>query len=293
MKHVEEVILVKRGGQVEVVAAPGLDWPCLMQICQALANFNELIFDQMDAPVLSCVIPGGHRFECLVGGSVASDVSLTIRCKHLVDIQLENLGLTPAAISYIDYQLKAQANMIIAGSPFTGKTTFLNNLLKRLPDSRRVIAVEDTPELDLDRFWNGLSLLAARNKNAQSNQLTYSQLYDHKMRSSPDNIIFGEISVDNAKSALNALNTGSKGFLCTVHAESAEMVPQRFADNISAANQHMGDVREFMSRVVDVIVHIGFDANGKRQVREIWEMRNNRYMMRGGEFFESNVHYLI
>ena len=102
-------------------------------------------------------------------------------------------------------------SIVVSGSTNTGKTTLMNMLLAGLPDDRRVIAVEDTPELHLDRFWDGVGLLAAREASPGSGMVGWRQLYDHVVRITPDHVVFGEISTLNAFAALAALNSGVTG----------------------------------------------------------------------------------
>lgn len=280
------VVIVERrseGKRLEEVKAPEVDHHYLSVLCQALANARGIRFDIDEYPNVSTTLPEGHRFECLFGKSVASGLSLAIRCKHPHKISLYDMGLDDYLIEYVRDLLHRQANVVISGSTYTGKTTLLNTLLSFLPDDRRVVSMEDTPELEVERFWNGTSLLASREKAQGLGTRTWQQLYDHLMRISPDNIIFGEISTENAFAALNVLNTGARGWLCTVHAESPERVPERFAANIQQAGQTFPDVRGFMQNLVDVIIQIKRDPHtGTRAISDIWEMKTNRYLLKNG-----------
>ncbi|QFT29578.1 Type IV secretion system protein VirB11 [Labrenzia sp. THAF82] len=268
--------------RIAEVVEPELTLYRIKTICRALANMKGLEFDPTAKPQLSTVLPGGHRFECLLGNSVVSGLSLAIRCKHPHRVRLEDMGLGPDMIAYLKAALDQQRNIAISGSTNTGKTTLLNNLLSYLPDDRRVVSAEDTPELDVGRFYNGVSLLAARDTAQGAGLRTWQQLYDHKMRISPDNILFGEISTQNAFAALNVLNTGARGWMCTVHAESAELVPARFQENINAAGQTLPDAEGFMRKLVDLVIHIRRDPRGQRSISEIFEMKNDRYILREG-----------
>ncbi len=266
--------------RIAEVDEPALTLHRIKTICRALANMKGLEFDPTSKPQLSTVLPGGHRFECLIGNSVVSGLSLAIRCKHPHKITLEDMGLSAGMIDYLKSALDQQRNIAISGSTNTGKTTLLNNLLSYLPDDRRVVSAEDTPELEVSRFYNGVSLLAARDSAQGAGLRTWQQLYDHKMRISPDNILFGEISTQNAFAALNVLNTGARGWMCTVHAESAELVPARFQENINAAGQTLPDAETFMRRLVDLVVHIKRDPKGQRFISDIYEMKNDVYVLR-------------
>ena len=113
--------------------------------------------------------------------------------------------------------------------------------------------------------------------------LDYRQLYDHLMRATPDHIIFGEISTQNAFPALGALNSGVTGFMCTIHAESPEQVLNRkFDQNIAWSGQAMPRVPEFLRELVDVIVQIKRRHDGYRRITDIYEPRNDLWSMRNG-----------
>ncbi|MEP3246721.1 MAG: ATPase, T2SS/T4P/T4SS family [Sneathiella sp.] len=284
MKQPGTVVLDRRGSGLEEVSDPSLTLHVIERICQSLANKAGLTFDPDQYPQLSTVLPEGHRFECMMGASVQTGVSLAIRCKHVFEVSWEAFGIDETLLGYITEAAALEKNIIISGATNTGKTTFVNKFLKLLPANRRVITVEDTPELFVDHFWNGVSLLAAREGGTGSSLMSWRQIYDHLMRSTPDNIIFGEISTQNAFAALGALNSGVTGFLCTIHAESPEQVVNRkFDQNTAWSGQPLPRIPEFLEDLVDSIIQIKRDYTGKRQITDIWEPRNNRYILKDGQ----------
>lgn len=286
MTRPRQVVVERRGEGKRTLDAPELTLARIEDICKALGNFTEVAtFNPSGAPKLSCVIPEAkHRFECLVGASVQTGVSLAIRCKHPFTPTWEQVGAAPAVVDYLKGAILADSNMIVAGATNTGKTTLLNKLLEFLPDDRRVVAVEDTPELHIDRFWDGTGLIAAREASSSSSMVDWRQLYDHQMRITPDHVLFGEISTQNAFAALGALNSGITGFMCTIHAESPHQVLMRkFVQNVSWAGQDMRDIPEFLRELVDVIVQIKRDAaTGFRRITDIYEPRRDRWVMKDG-----------
>ena len=280
MVQAEQVIIERRGDGKVAVDADGLVLAVIETICQALANRYGLKFDPDEMPKLSCVLPGGHRFECLLGSSVRSGISLAIRCKHPFIPTWKQLGVSDAIRRYLLAAVAGERNIIISGATNTGKTTLLNMLLDTLPDDRRVIAVEDTPELHMIKFWDGVGLVAARESNAGTGLLDWRQLYDHLMRVTPDHIVFGEISTLNAFAALAALNSGVTGFMCTIHAESPhQAIHRKFDQNIAWAGEVMPRVPEFLTDLVDVVVQIKRTPDGFRQITDIYEPGNDRFIL--------------
>lgn len=280
-----QVITDRRGEGKRQVEDEALNIATIERVCRSLANHAGLSWDPDRAPKLSCVLPGGHRFECLVGASVASGVSLAIRCKHPFTPDWADTGLTARMRDYLLGQVSQGSNMIISGATNTGKTTLLNMMLATLPAECRVIGVEDTPELQLERFWDGNRLLAAREASSDNGgMIGWRPIYDHLMRATPDRVIFGEISTQNAFAALAALNAGITGFMCSIHAESPRQVLERkFDQNIAWSGDTLERVSEFLGELVDVIVQIKRSPDGYRRVTDIYEPRADRWVLVHGE----------
>lgn len=265
-----------------------LTLPAVELICSSLANLNGLRFDGDSAPKLSCVLPEGHRFEALVGASVQSGLSLAIRCKHPFTPTWAQLGAAGDVERWLGSALARSANVVVSGATNTGKTMLLNMLLAQLPAERRVIAVEDTPELHLGRFWDGVGLLASREESASAGRVGWRELYDHVVRATPDHIVFGEISTQNAYAALSMLNSGVTGFMCTIHAESPRQALERkFDQNIAWAGGAMPRVPEFLRELVDAVVQLARGPDGYRRIESIYEPRRDRYAARGGALLSS------
>lgn len=280
------VVADRRGAGKRLAATPGPDVAGLESICKALANRHGLPFDPDDHPRLGCVLPGGHRFECLLGASAQSGVSLAIRCKHPFAPTWEQLGADGAVRAYLEAAVAAGRNLIVSGATNTGKTTLLNKLLSTLPADRRVVALEDAPELRLERFWDGIGLLSEREPGDRSGMLGWRQLYDHLVRVTPDHVLFGEIGTRNAFAAMAALNSGATGFMCTIHAESPrQAIHRKFDQNVAWSGEAMPRVAAFLTELVDVVVQVRRDADGFRRVCEIWEPKTDRRVLAGGADF--------
>lgn len=284
MSRPHRVVIDRRGEGKIVAQDDNLNQSVLEKIARSLGNVGGLHFDGDVQPKLSCVLPGGHRFEGLVGPSVRTGLSLAIRCKHPFVPDWSQVGASDRIVNYLADAVRGDQNMVISGATNTGKTTLLNMLLEFLDADRRVVAVEDTPELHIERFWDGVGLIAAREAGTGTGMMDWRQLYDHLMRITPDHILFGEISTQNAFAALAALNSGVTGFKCTIHAESPwQAIHRKFDQNIAWSGEAMPRVPEFLTELVDVVVQIKRDTDGYRRITDIWEPKNDNWVLKDGK----------
>jgi|TARA_R110000772_G_scaffold268526_1_gene395928 pilus assembly protein CpaF len=283
MSRPHQVVTERRGEGKKQSSDERLTQGLVEKIARSLGNASGLEFDGDHQPKLSCILPGGHRFEALVGPSVRTGLSLAIRCKHPFIPDWAHLGVSDKIRNYLIDTARSEANLVISGATNTGKTTLLNMLLNELDPTRRVVAVEDTPELEISKFWDGVGLVAARESGTGSGMMDWRQLYDHLMRITPDNIVFGEISTQNAFAALAALNSGVTGFRMTIHAEGVEQaIHRKFDQNIAWSGQNMPRVPEFLIDLVDVVVQIKRDLDGYRRLSDIWEPKRGRWILKEG-----------
>ena len=280
------IVVDRRGRGLEYYDDHELTSGCVERICRTLANKHGMPFDADRHSKVSCIIPGvQHRFECLIGASVQSGLSLTIRCKHPFVPTWAELGVDEAAQGYFYDAMSQSRNIIVSGATNTGKTTLLNMLLEMVPASRRVIGVEDTPELNLGRFDQGVGLMADRDSSDHAGgRMSWQQLYDHTMRITPDHIVFGEISTENAWAALAALNSGVTGFMCTIHAESPRQALERkFEQNVAWSGHSMPMVGKYLADLIDIVVQVTRGPDGYRRISEVYEPRNGKAVPMTGE----------
>lgn len=125
--------------------------------------------------------------------------------------------------------IKRGDHILVSGATSTGKTTFLNNLLKILDIHKRIVTIEDTREL-LVPHPNRVHLVLSRTE--QTNQMDYAKIIDLVVRFTPDAIIGGEISTSNAGALWELMGSGHDNCLATIHAESSEAAYQAFTDRI-------------------------------------------------------------
>ena len=164
--------------------------------------------------------------------------------------------------------VKARKNILVSGGTSTGKTTFLNALLREVPRNERLILIEDTPELRVPHE-NAVGLLAARSALGEA-QVTTDSLLAASLRMRPDRIIVGELRGPEAYTFLRAVNTGHPGSMTTVHADSAERAIEQIALLVLQTGTRLAreDVHHYVRSTIDVFVQLGRVA-GRRQVEQV------------------------
>lgn len=231
----------------------------LVDLLYIIANTYELPFDPVaGSPVVYATIPGEHRFSAIAGKNVMYDqddltggVALTIRI-HSDDVAfgLEDYGLSQGTKLHqinvlkqikdpddpyekLLLSIKRGDHILVSGATATGKTTFLNNLLKILDIHKRILTIEDTRELIVPHP-NRVHITLSRTE--QTNDLTYAKVIDLVVRFTPDAIIGGEISTSNAAAIWELMGSGHDNCLATIHAESSEAAYNAFVDRIMHAS---------------------------------------------------------
>jgi type IV secretory pathway ATPase VirB11/archaellum biosynthesis ATPase len=273
--------------------APEITFKLVLTACRIFANITEQDFDRDQLPILAGTLPGGHRFQAVVGSNVRYDmghtqgVAICIRRYHqgkkmsLSSFKLEpGRALAGAALAGVGHQrysdfayddliatIEHGEAVLISGATSTGKTTFLNALINYIPLDRRVITVEDAREV-LVAHPNHVHFVVSR--TTSTNQVGYAHILDSVVRLTPDVIICGEISITNAKSIYRLMTTGHSNFMATIHAETPEMALRAFWQNLTQTDPHL-DARaaiEIISRTFGRIVQID-RSTGERMVTNV------------------------
>lgn len=255
INHAGEVWMRLHGARIPWVSynAEALSKQYLIDLIHTVANIYERPFDPIHGiPVVYATLPGNHRFTAIAGPNVQYDerdvtggVALNIRGGNAPETSFKNyhlergknlLKVNPREKTRPDDPYERLMTAINDGSPIlisgataTGKTTFLNHMLTLINKNSRVITVEDAREIRVPQ-QNRVHFVLSRTE--QTNNFNYARLLDLVVRMTPDVIIGGEISTDNASVLWQMLGTGHEHFYTTIHAESAEAAYAAFADRI-------------------------------------------------------------
>lgn len=282
------------GGAIERQEAPGLDEATLERLARQIAAASHQGISR-EHPLLSATLPDGARVQIVAPPATRGPLALAIRKHVAADLSLadyvaadafrETRGRDRLDESRADRALAAQLaagdiagmlaeavrgrkNILVSGGTSTGKTTFLNALIREIPAGERLILIEDTPELQV-RHDNVVGLLAARSALGEAD-VTANDLVAASLRMRPDRIILGELRGEEAFAFLRAVNTGHPGSMTTVHADSAERAVEQIVLLALQAGTRLNrdDVRHYVKSTVDIFVQLT-RTGGRRQVSEV------------------------
>jgi type IV secretion system protein VirB11 len=163
--------------------------------------------------------------------------------------------------------------ILISGGTSTGKTTFLNSMLREIPTEERVVLVEDTAELKLAGA-NGVGLIAVKGETGEA-RISTDDLLQAALRLRPDRIVLGELRGRETVSFLRAINTGHPGSFSTIHANSPRGALEQIA--LMAMQTGIGLTRretiEYAASVIDVVVQLE-RRDGRRQISALASARD-------------------
>ena len=264
-------VWVERSGKLEPHDAPGLTAAWLHRAAIHIAR--PLGLDPAARPILDARLEDGSRVA-ICTPPASPEVAITIRRFGGRTFSAEDLvhmgSLPEPVLEAARNTLLARRNVLVSGGTGSGKTTLLNALIELLPEDERIVAIEDTLELRIDRA-NCLRFEAGATHDTP---VSIRDLVRHALRHRPDHIVVGEVRGAEAADLLQALNTGHGGSLTTVHANNARSALSRLA---SCAMQ-AGDALpwEVTCRgVVDgisLVLHVT-RREGRRFVEEALEVR--------------------
>jgi type IV secretion system protein VirB11 len=294
VNRVGELWIETVGGTIERHDAPGLDEATLERLARQIAAVSHQGISR-EHPLLSATLPDGARVQIVAPPATRGPLALAIRKHVAADLELadyvaagafaDTRGRDRLEQAESDRALAAQLaagdiagmlaaavrgrrNILVSGGTSTGKTTFLNALIREIPAEERLILIEDTPELQV-RQDNVVGLLAARSALGEA-EVSANDLVAASLRMRPDRIILGELRGEEAFAFLRAVNTGHPGSMTTVHADSAERAVEQIVLLALQAGTELNrdDIRHYVKTTIDVFVQLA-RVGGQRRVAEV------------------------
>ena len=242
-----------------------------------------------DNPVLNAQLPDGSRLAAVIPPVVRPAPALVIRKfssrKFTVEDLIDRGTLTSELAGYLSEQIRSGKTILISGGTGTGKTTLLNILAQSIPSSERIVIIEDTAELSIQKP----NILAVEcQTDTYKSPVSFEDLLRSALRWRPDRIILGEVRGVEARTLLDSFNTGHAGSLATIHANSATKALRRFANLVMRSHQQatVEDIEAEIGEAVDFVIHIERQP-GRRAVSEV--VRLTGYDRRTEQFLSERV----
>ena len=228
-------------------------------------------------PTVDAHLQDGSRVNAVIPPVAQQGTCLSIRrfLKDKLSVQdlIDKGALTQGMADFVAVCVAARLNVIVAGNTSSGKTTFLNILVRSIPDHERIVTIEDSVELQLMQTHK-ISLEARPPDYKGEGQVTIRDLVKNSLRMRPDRIIVGEIRGGEALDMLQAMNTGHDGSMTTVHSNSPRDTLSRIETMTLMAGFELPVVaiRKQISAAIDLIVYLTRFPDGTRKVTQISEV---------------------
>jgi type IV secretion system protein VirB11 len=291
INRAQEVWVEELGGAISMHSCADLDEASLMRLARQIASRSSQGINR-EHPLLAAVLPGGARVQIVAPPATRGGMAFAVR-KHIaasptLDDYLESGSFNGLKSSSADDGRLAEMvvvdsaegaatlraavlgrkNILISGGTSSGKTTFLNALLREIPAHERLILIEDTPELEMTHA-NSVGFVATRSAISEAT-VTAEDLLIAALRMRPDRIILGELRGSEAFTFLRSINTGHPGSMTTIHADTPARAVEQLALLVlqSGTQLRRADVVQYVRSSIDVFVQLE-RIGGRRQIVEI------------------------
>lgn len=270
-------IYVERKGKLTVTQRKFLSEQHLMRIIDRIvAPIGRKV--DTSTPMVDARLQDGSRVNAIIPPLAINGASLTIRKfpserMTITDLTEKYASLNEQIARFLEAAVVAKLNILVSGGTGTGKTTLLNILSAFIPDTERIITVEDSAELQMQQPH--VITLEARPPNIEGKgEITIRDLVRNTLRMRPDRIVVGECRGAEALDMLQAMNTGHDGSLTTIHANSARESLSRLETLVLFTGYDLPSkaIKEQIVGAIDLIVQISRFKDGSRKVTQVAEV---------------------
>ena len=245
----------------------------------AATNIAQSVGRQIteEHPRLDARLPNGYRIHAVIPPCSRKGTTVAIRKFSSDQFTFEDYirfgTLTGTVAEFLKIASALGKNMLISGGTGSGKTTLLGAMCSYIPKGERIIVIEDASELKVD--YEHVVFFETKMADAQGKgEVTIRDLVKSSLRLRPDRIIVGEVRGGEALELINAMNTGHKGCLGTVHANSSQDAIVRLEALAQGADSHLSEkaLQLQISSAIDLIVQVSRFSDGSRRVSEVSEV---------------------
>ena len=270
-------IYVERRGKLELTDVRFSDEKHLLRIIDKIVSRVGRRIDE-SSPMVDARLPDGSRVNAIIPPIALDGPMVSIRRFAVIPLKMRDLvtrykSLTPDMALLLEGLAKSKNNMLISGGTGSGKTTLLNILSGFIPETERIVTIEDAAELQLQQ--EHVVRLETRPPNIEGKgEVTQRALVRNALRMRPDRIVIGEVRGGEAVDMMQAMNTGHEGSLTTIHANTPRDAIARLENMVSMAGINLPHkaARQQIASAITVIVQVNRLTDGQRKVTSIQEI---------------------
>jgi pilus assembly protein CpaF len=270
------VVYVERHGILERVAAKFRDDHHLMQVIDRIVSKVGRRVDE-SSPMVDARLIDGSRVNAIIPPLAIDGPCMSIRRFGSGPVAAEALvrlkSISAEMMQILAAAVKAKISILISGGTGAGKTTFMNILSSFIPETERIVTIEDAAELQLKH--DDVVRLETRPPNVEGlGAVRQRQLLINSLRMRPDRIIIGEVRGDEAFDMLQAMNTGHEGSMTTIHANTSRDALSRLESMVAMASVNMPEksTRQQIASAISIVVQVSRMSDGTRKVVNISEI---------------------
>jgi pilus assembly protein CpaF len=269
-------VFVERRGRLEKTDVVFNDDAHLLKIIERIVSRVGRRIDEA-SPMVDARLPDGSRVNAVIPPLALDGPSLSIRRFSAAPLMMrdliDSLTLDDAMAQIIEGLVRARVNILISGGTGTGKTTLLNVLSGAIPESERIVTIEDAAELRLQQPH--VVRLETRAANIEGNgEVTQRALLRNCLRMRPDRIVVGEVRGAEVLDMLQAMNTGHEGSMTTIHANSPRDALIRLENMVGMSGVSIPSqaFRQQIVAAISVVIQVARFADGRRKVVSVQEI---------------------
>ncbi len=272
----KDSVFIEKAGVLRKIDASFRDDRHLMQIIDRIVSRVGRRVDE-SSPMVDARLPDGSRVNAIIPPLALDGPAVSIRRFGTGPVAASQLtalkSISPEMLELLAAAVRARISILISGGTGAGKTTLLNILSQFIPQTERVVTIEDAAELQL--ALQNIVRLETRPPNVEGQgAVRQRQLLINSLRMRPDRIIIGEVRGEEAFDMLQAMNTGHEGSMATIHANTTRDALSRLESMVAMSNLNLPErtVRQQIASAISIVVQVSRMSDGSRRVMSVSEI---------------------
>lgn len=257
--HDTDKAFINKNGVFEEIASPFSDKNEIEEWIRQILNSKGRKYDPDNDHLIDVGLLSGQRVNIVRGEISPNGTVISIRTfsrRYTLEQLVENGALTAGAAGYLKAAIQEKRNILVCGGTGSGKTTLMNAMSMSIPLNERIVSIEDTLEIFLPhQNWSRMEAYEERKENGT---ITIRRLVANAMRMIPDRVIIGECRSKEVFDLVQAANSGHKGMITSLHANSARdgLVKLENLYMMASTVTSLLAIRSLISKTFETIIHI-------------------------------------